>query len=161
MRKIDWDKELSEEDIAWLRQAGIVGMEERIVRHQEQFDADVPDVEIPSDTVTVSADDATGRANRPTGVETGGPIKVDPTQADPQQDEDDEDDEGDDYDTWPVADLEQEVTARNDLANDSDGKIGSVEVHGTGKDGRLLKADLIKGLRLWDVENPGAIKPSE
>lgn len=151
MRQIDWDKELSEEDIAWLRQTGIPGMEDRITQHQGQYAAGVPDFEIPKDEVTRSALDPNAGADAAVNLGTG-PQKVDPRDNDPQ-----DEDEPDDYDTWSKVELENEVTTRNDLANKSDGTISGVEVVGTGSNGAVKKEDLIKGLRLWDQENPDAL----
>jgi len=142
MRKINWEQKLSDEDIAWLRNAGFMS-EEQLANHQAQFDAEVPDAETPEDTVTRSALDASSSASTP--ADTGdGPKQVDPTQADPQ-------DAGpeDDYDSWSKADLEAEVGNRNAIPDTSD-----VEVVGTGANGNVTKADLIKGLRLWDADNP-------
>lgn len=141
MRKLNFEEKFSDEDIAWLRAAGHWS-EEQIAAHQEQFDADVPDAETPDDPATRSALDATSRASTP--AETGdGPVLVDPTQADPR------DGETDDYDSWSVAELKTEVDNRNAIEGTSD-----VQVEGTGKNGAVTKADLVKGLRLWDAENP-------
>lgn len=142
MRKINWEEKLSDTDIEWLRNAGHMS-EEQIAAHQDQFDAKVPDAGTPDDPTTLSALDASSSASTP--AETGdGPRRVDPTQADPQ-------DQGplDDYDSWSKADLEAEVSNRNAIEGTSD-----VEVVGTGSNGNVTKADLIKGLRLWDAENP-------
>lgn len=142
MRKINWDEKLSDDDIVWLRNAGFMS-EEQIATHQAQFDADVPDPEIPEDEATRSA---LSGESAVTPAETGdGPLLVDPTQADPQAGEQD------DYDQWSVSELKAEVDARNGIPDTSD-----VEVEGTGKSGAVTKADLIKGLRLWDAENPQA-----
>jgi hypothetical protein len=142
MRQINWDDKLSDEDIAWLRTTGIVGIEDRIARHQEQYDAQVPEDEVPDDEVTQSALDAQSRANTP--AETGdGPVQVDPTQADPQGEFED------DYDEWTLPSLKSEVKIRNDMEG-----TGQVEIVGTGTNGAQTKADIIKGLRLWDAENP-------
>lgn len=147
MRKIDWEGPLTEEDIAWLRQTGIPAIEERIEKHQAQYDAKVPEVEVPSDLVTVSALDPEGGGS--TSALTGdGPMKVDPTLADPQDDEAD-----DDYDSWSVEELKAEIEARNALPGTS-----KVEVIGTGKNGAITNADRIKALRLWDADNPEALK---
>jgi len=146
MRKLNWDEKLSDDDVAWVRAAGI-RTEEQIAAHQAQFDAEVPEIEVPEDTATQSALDPNARANTP--AETGdGPIKIDPTQADPQVE--------DDYDTWTVSDLKEEVETRNTMAD-----TPQVEVIGTGKNGSVTKSDLIKGLRLWDSENPEVPEPSE
>jgi hypothetical protein len=148
MRKIDWEGPLSDEDVVWLHTTGQPGIEERIERHQAQFGADVPEIEVPADELSKSALDPTARSGEL--VESaGGPKLVDPTKADAPDDEDD----SDDYDTWNKADLESEVEARNGLDN----RKTDVEVVGTGKDGAVLKADMIKGLRLWDLENPGVL----
>jgi hypothetical protein len=145
MRSINWDKALSEEDIAWLHTTGQPGIEERIQRHQDQHKASVPELDVPEDTVSRDALDPTTRAAEP--VNTGnGPQLVDPT------DNEIADIEGDDYENWSKSELETEVTARNDMPD-----TGSVTVTGTGKDGAVLKADLVKGLRLWDQEHPDAL----
>lgn len=152
MRKIDWDKKLSDEDMAFLRQAGIPGMAERVATHQAQFDAEVPEVETPEDTNTRSALDPSARVADPVpGLDqTGAPQLVDPTVSDDAEVPEDEDIE--DYDQWSKDDLETEVTARNQMPDTT-----SVSVTGTGTNGNVLKSDLIKGLRLWDQENPGAL----
>jgi hypothetical protein len=143
MRKINWDEKLSGEDIEWLRSAGHVS-EEQIAAHQAQFDAEVPDAEVPEDETTLSALDPTSSAATP--ANTGdGVKKVDPTLADPQ------DAIEDDYEQWTVKELNDEVEARNAIPD-----TGEVTVEGTGSNGKVTKADLIKGLRLWDAENPTA-----
>lgn len=144
MRKINWDEKLSDDDIAWLRQAGFK-TEEQLAAHQAQFDAEIPEPEIPEDTLTASALDPNARASTP--LETGdGPQLVDPRQEDPPPDNDD------DYESWSMTELSAEVTARNKLPDTS-----QVEVTGTGTNGARTKADLVKGLRLWDRENPEAL----
>jgi hypothetical protein len=150
MRKIDWEKALSDEDIAFLRQSGIPDTEGIIERHQAKFDAPVVADEFEPDPVTKSALDPSAIAigDPVEGIGGGSPKLIDPTQAEVEV----EDVDGDDYETWNKADLESEVDARNALENS-----GEVEVVGTGKDGAVLKADLIKGLRLWDQENPNAL----
>lgn len=59
-----------------------------------------------------------------------------------------EDPEGfeDDYDDWKTGELEAQVVARAEIA--------PIEVVGTGAHGNVLKADLVKALRLWDQTNP-------
>lgn len=151
MRKMNMEGPLSEEDIAWLRQAGSVMTEEQIARHQAQFEAKVPDAEVPGDEVTRSALDPSARTAEYVPGE-GAPTQIDPTQADSSDDAEIEDIDGDDYETWKVAELETEVTNRN-LMDDTT----RVEVIGTGKNGAVTKTDLVKGLRLWDVDNPGAL----
>jgi hypothetical protein len=146
MRKIDWEQALSPEDISWLRTTGQPGMEERIQAHQAQFDAEVPEEEIPEDTVTRSALDPSARSSTP-AVTGDGPLLIDPTAG-----AGDEDEISDDYDKWTAKELEDEVSARDNMENTS-----LVTVTGTGKDGKVLKADMVKGLRLWDQENPGAL----
>ena len=141
MRKLNWDEKLSDEDIVWLRNAGHVS-EEQIAAHQAQFDAEVPDPEVPEDLVTRSALDPTARAHTP--AETGdGPVQVDPTQADPQ------DETEDDYDEWSAADLKNEVSARNAIEGTSE-----VEVVGTGKNGALTKSSYVKASALG-LRGPG------
>jgi hypothetical protein len=122
---------------------------ERVEMHQAEHNAKVPDPETPDDTLTRSALDPTARVADPAeGTGTGSPVLVDPTNSG-----DAEDIEGDDYDQWKVGELEAEVKARNDLPDTS-----QVSVVGTGKDGNITKPDLVKGLRLWDQENPDALK---
>ena len=150
MRKIDWTKALSDKDIAWLRQAGFM-REEQITAHQAQFDAEVPEDEVPGDELTKSAMDPQARVAQPVeGTGAGSPVLVVPEDADAPEDDSEE---ADDYDRWKVAELENEVKARDDLPDTT-----NVSVEGTGADGKVLKADLIKGLRLWDQENPDALK---
>jgi hypothetical protein len=151
MRKLNWDEPLSEEDFAFIRQSGIPGLMERAETHQAKFGAKVPEDDTPEDTLTQSALDPQGRTATP--VPHTGPQLVDPTAPPAVEEVPAEDAEGDDYDSWSKADLEDEVTARNALANTS-----QVEVHGTGKNGNVLAVDLVKGLRLWDQENPEALK---
>jgi hypothetical protein len=152
MRKMDWEKPLSDEDIAFLRQSGIPDTEGIIARHQAKFDVTVPEEEVPEDTGTKSALDpsATALGDPIEGIGQGSPQLIDPTK--PVDEMADDEDEGDDYDQWNKVDLENEVEARNALENS-----GPVEVIGTGKDGNVLKPDLVKGLRLWDQENPRAL----
>lgn len=144
MRKIDWEKALSEDDIVWLRQTGMPGIEERIEKHQASFDAKVPEDESPGDQTTKSTLDPTARTGEQVIEGGGGPQFVDPTGGGVVED---------DYPQWKVAELEAEVKARNDLPDTT-----SVEVVGTGKDGAVTKPDLVKGLRLWDQMNPDALK---
>lgn len=147
MRQINWDEPLSDEDVAFLRQMGVVGMEERIQGHQAKHGVDVPEEEIRPDGVTVSALDPEARASTP--VETGdGPKLVDPTQQDPSPDVE----TVDDYDSWKIGELEADVKARNEM----DG-YDEVAVTGTGANGKVLKSDLIAGLRDWDRKYPDAL----
>lgn len=148
MRKMDWEKPLSEEDIAWLRQAGFMS-EERIAAHQAQFDKEVPEVDAPEDELTRSALDAAARVAEQIESD-GAPVRVVPEQQDPAATGGDFED---DYDSWKKSELEAEVTARNAMPDTTE-----VTVEGTGKDGAVLKEDLVKGLRLWDNENPDALK---
>lgn len=150
MRTIDWNDKLSDDDIVWLRQTGIPGIEDRIANHQMQYGEEVPEADVPPDVVTRSVLDPTVGADASTG-QNNGPQLVDPTKADPPAESDEPDD---DYDTWSKAELESEVAARNDLANKSDGTVSGVEVVGTGSKGHVTMPDLVKGLRLWDRENP-------
>lgn len=136
MRKIDWSGPLSPEDVAFLVQAGIPGMEERVKAHQalhggESFDAAAPDTatQFVGPRGLVDAD-----------ILGGGDIEEEEAEPD------------DDYDDWTKLDLDNEVTARNAIEGTT-----PVEVVGTGKDGNVLKPDLIKALRVWDQMNPEAI----
>jgi|SRR6185295_11768128 len=153
MRKIDWSKALTETDVAWLRQAGFMS-EERIAAHQAEFGSEMPEDETVEDVLTKDALDSSARmADRVEGTGAGSPELVTPTEETPDEGEE----EPDDYESWKVADLEAEVVARNDLA-DKRGTVSSVVVNGSGKDGKVLKADLIAGLRVWDRENPDALE---
>lgn len=146
MRRIDWEGPLSDEDVAWLRQAGFMS-EARIAAHQAQFGEELAPGKGPEDTLTRDALDAEARVrSQVEGTGNGSPVLVTP---DPIEDEGEEDD----YESWKVPELEDEVDNRNQLEG-----TGDVEVVGTGKDGKVLKVDLIKGLRLWDQENPGALR---
>jgi hypothetical protein len=162
MRKIDFEKPFSEEDVAWIRQAGFM-TEEMIERHQAQFDAKVPEVEESEDTVTQSALDPQARMRGEFVGSDSAPVNTSPepgVQAgdaivgEPEND--------DDYDAWKVRELEAEVEARNKIADDRE-DVTVVEVVGTGTSGAVRKPDLIKALRIWDDENPGVLddEPSE
>lgn len=147
MRKIDWEQKLSDEDIFWLRTTGQPGMEERIKAHQAQFDADVPEEDIPEDTVTRSALDPTARTGE-RAVFGDGPLLVDPTAGNGVKA-----DESEDYANWKVSELQDEIKARNEMPNTS-----NVVIEPSGDGGKTLKKDLANGLRAWDKENPNAFK---
>lgn len=137
MRNIDWDQPLSEEDKAWLRQSGMPMVEQRIKANEEQFNQEPSTPDVPPDTVTRSALDPTARVSE-------GPV---PTGETPASGED----ELDDYDDWTVAELNAEVTKRND---DAESEEDTVTVTGTGTNGAVRKPDLIAGLRAWDRDHP-------
>lgn len=139
MRPINWDKALSDEDVAWLRSSGMYSVEERIRENQERFNKEYEKPESGDDEVTRSALDPSARTADPAD---NAVFPTEPTDAPAD----------DDYDSWKVAELEEEVKARNDLENTSE-----VVVEGTGQHGNVTKADLIKGLRQWDRENPNAL----
>jgi hypothetical protein len=153
MRKIPWegDAALSDEDIRFIVQAGVPGWIERATVHQASFGVDMPDLSGGEDLATKYADDPTARRGEPV-QSPGAPQLIDPTNPDAEEMPPAEDVEGDDYDEWNKADLEKEVTGRNQMPNTTE-----VTVVGTGKDGAVLKVDLVKGLRLWDEENPDAL----
>jgi hypothetical protein len=155
MRKLDHDKAYSEDDIWFIRQAGWPNSEELIARNAEQFGIEVPEVEGHDPAIPVVGSEAAAGTFIPPDPATSAVRLIDPMDPDGTKSEGEEvaDDDGDDYDTWTKPDLEGEVSARNDLADTSD-----VVVVGTGRDGNVVKADLIKGLRLWDIDNPEAIK---
>lgn len=132
MRKIDWDGPLSREDLAFLSQAGIPGMEDRVRAHQAKFEDAESFPAPPSDTATQHV---------------GGVVTLDPVV------EETPDTLEDDYDDWSKADLETEIHARNAIQGSAD-----VEVIGTGANGNVTKADMVKGLRVWDQMNPGALE---
>src|SRR5262245_24463164 len=131
MRKIDWSGPLTREDLAFLSQAGIPGMDERVRAHQAQFEDAESFPAPPSDTVTQHI---------------GGVVVADPVV------EETSDQPDDDYDDLTKGDLETEISARNAIEGSPD-----VEVIGTGANGNVTKADMIKGLRVWDQTNPGAL----
>lgn len=150
MRKLDDEKAYTEEDIAWIRQAGIPFGEERIAQNAEKFGTKVPDAEVP--------DDESGILRQVVGADAAGVVpEIDPESGAPRlvnpAGDQTDDEPSDDYDQWSKKELEDEVAARNDMPETS-----AVEVTGTGKNGNVLAADLIKGLRLWDAENPDALK---
>lgn len=144
MRQIDWNAPLSGEDIAFLRQMGVIGMEDRIRWHQERHGADVPEEQILPDGATASVLDPEARASTPVD-EGDGPKRIDPTQADPV-------DLADDYDKWKIPELEADVKARNEMEG-----YDEVEVTGTGANGKVTKPDYITGLRAWDAKYPDAL----
>lgn len=156
MRQIDWEHPLSEEDINWLRQSGIPGTEERLAKHQEQFGAEIPDAEVPEDTVTQSALDPGARMRGEFVGAESAPVNVSPEVGVQAGDAIETEDEGDDYDSWKVGELREEAIARNKIAETED-DVTLVEITGTGKDGAVTKADVIKALRIWDDENPGVL----
>lgn len=157
MRKIDWEKPLSDEDIAWLRQSGMFNIEERIQRHQESFGKDVESEDVQSDPATRSALDPLARVADLVDSH-GGPINTTPEPGSVQAGDAvlESEDESDDYANWKVSELTSEIDARNDLATKRD-DVTEVKIEATGKDDKVLKADLVKGLRLWDQENPDAL----
>lgn len=140
MRAINWDKPLSREDVTWLRSSGMYSVEERIRANGEQFNKEYADAEAGTDEATQSALDPTSRTGQ---LADNAVTPVDPTEEPPADD---------DYESWKVQELEDEVKARNDLADTTE-----VTVVGTGTNGNTTKPDLIKGLRLWDQENPNAL----
>lgn len=159
MRKINWDQELSEEDITWLLQSGQLGMEDRISAHQARFGG-VVELEHPEDTVTQSALDPSARLRgEPIPVDSA-PVNLSPEPGTVQAGDalEGEGDDSDDYDNWKLAELRAEVTARNELAAKTP-ELTEVVVEGTGADGAVRKQDLVKALRIWDDENPGALEP--
>lgn len=154
MRKIDWENPLSEDDILWLRSSGIPGIEERIGNHQAEFGESTPEDET-TDNSTMSALDPNAKARGERVSSDGAPVDTTPDPGSVQAgDASDDEDEGDDYDSWKVAELKEAVTRRNQLAADNE-DVTSVHIDGTGKDGAITKADVVKALRIWDDENPG------
>lgn len=160
MRKIDWESPLSEDDIIWLRASGQLGVEERIAAHQAKFDADTPEIKIPNDEVSKSAldPDAFGRGT-PVGSD-GAPVNVTPEpgtrQAGDALTEDEVADAQAEYQSWKAQELKDEVAARDELAASRE-DVSPVSVTGTGTNGAVTKADLVKALVLWDQENPGVL----
>jgi hypothetical protein len=151
MRKLNHEKAYSADDIAWIRQAGFANGEDMIRYNSEQFGTKVEDPEIEPDMTLRTVIGAEARRPEdvtPVDPDTSAPREVDP--AEPTGDSEPVAD--DDYDSWKRAELESEVVARNEMPDTTE-----VSVVGTGKDGNVLVSDLIKGLRLWDQENPGAL----
>lgn len=151
MRKLNDDKAYTEDDILWIRNSGIPFGEERIAQNAERFKLDVPPVEVPEPDANlreVVGADAAGEVGE-IDPGSGAPRRVDPVQ-DPTVEV------IDDYDQWSKKELEDEVTARNEMPD-----TGTVVVEGTGKNGNVLAADLVTGLRLWDRENPEALKADD
>lgn len=144
MRKIDWDKPLSEKDKVWLRQSGIAGVEDRIRANEEEHGEEPSTVDIPPDPLTRSALDPEAVQGRrpseapPSGAPSdvqgiGAPVEVD-----------------DDYDEWSKADLEDEINKRNADPDNND----KIEVTGTGARGAVTNADRVAALRAWDRAHP-------
>lgn len=126
-----WDGPMSEDDKTWLKTWDQFDL---IRANEEEFSggATTEDPEADNPALKSALDpNATQRAALP-----------DPETPD--------EDDADDYDEWTVAELEAEVAKRN---NDPENTDTPVEVVGTGSKGKVLKEDLIKGLRLWDSEN--------
>lgn len=119
-----WDGPMSEDDKTWLRTWDQHAL---IQANEEEFLGEVHEeiVDRPDPTVK-SALDPTADQRAVTEVL-------------PDEDEDDEDD----YDDWKVSELQAEVDKRNAAGSE-------IEVSGTGRDGKVLKADLIAALRADD-----------
>ncbi len=138
MRHIDWDSELSEEDKAWARQAGLIQVEQRIADNEARFGADrsANSLEIPPDPSKSVLDPTQTAANAPTpNAESG----------DAGAGEGDE--VTDDYDNWSKDDLADEINDRN---TDPERTKPAIEVTGTGSNGRVLVADMKAALRADD-----------
>lgn len=148
MRKIDWEGLVSEEDADWYRTTGAPGAEDRIRQNRETYGQDYTPPEVPENPAIQSADDPNARAKGTPVDSPGGPQLIDPREQGKVEEV-----EEDDYDTWSKTDLEKEVDARTKLAEQRE-DVTPVTVVGTGSGGNITKADLIKGLRVWDQENP-------
>lgn len=129
-KKLDYDN-LSDEDKDWLRARG---WGNRIPG--EAPDASAPGVELSS---TASAEEVlaktpnTGTATRPATE-----VVVEYTK--------------EDYESWSVADLEDEVKDRNKTREDD----AQIVPEGSGKDGNVVKADLVAALVADDQAGGGA-----
>lgn len=146
MRKLNFEDKLSEEDIAWIRQAGWPNGEDLIIENAERFGTKIPEPETGENPLRgVVGEEAVGNPPQPIDPASGAVRLVDPT----AQQELIEDD----YDQWKLPELEAEVKARNEMPDTTD-----VTIQATGSGGKILKADIVKGLRLWDQENPDALK---
>lgn len=95
MRRIDWDAPLSEEDLAWLAQAGIPGTAERIERNQRQFEVEEDEIDDDEDDEVIDEDADTDESE-----DDAEPVTEDGTN------------EEDDYETWTRADLITEASTR-------------------------------------------------
>jgi hypothetical protein len=158
MRKIDHTKRYSAEDIAFLRQMGVPYANDWIARNAEEHGYDPNQSEVPEDTVSrtvIGAEGGVGNGAPVIDPATGAPRLVDPTNPEDVIGGKSEDVD-DDYDKWTVAELEADVKARNEMPDTTE-----VQIVGTGKDGKVIKTDLIKGLRLWDADNPGALSDGD
>lgn len=147
MRQINWDKALSDEDKVWLRNSGMVGVEDRIRANEEQFGNEYIEPETPADPVTRSAlDPEASLGRRPSEAPpSGAPSDVQGVGAPADQVDDD-------YDQWKVNELSDEVAKRND----DEGNPDKIEVTGTGSGGAVRKQDYITALRAWDRAHPDA-----
>jgi hypothetical protein len=133
MRPLDHDKPYSDEDIIWIRQAGLYNGEDMFARNAERFSIEVPEEESAEDTITRSALDPSATAGE---LGPNVPRPIDPTNAGVDED-------ADDYDSWKVA----------ELAAECDNREPKADVQATGAAG-AVKGDYIKALRLWDQEHP-------
>lgn len=159
MRKIDHTARYSAEDIAFLRTNYPPYVEDMIVQNGKThgYDPDVP--EVPEDDVTrvaIGAEANDGVTTPVVDPATSAPRLVDPLGASDDGAGEDVGGADDDYDRWKVSELEADVKARNEMPETT-----NVEVVGTGANGKVLKEDLIKSLRLWDAQNPGALDTDE
>jgi hypothetical protein len=145
MRQIDWDAELSADDKAWVRQAGLLRAEERIAENEARFGAgrSIDDVKVPPDPSRSAMD--------PTATASDGPVPTanatPENPADEGADDEDAKDDGDDYDRWTVEELNDEMNDRN---TDPERTKDAIAVTGTGRNGKVLKADVIAALRADD-----------
>jgi len=139
MRQIDWDSKLSDEDVAWLRQAGIrfgpngQAIEDAIRENQGR---EYVEVEETDDPVLRSALDPAAGA----GVPFANLSEEEQRAALDARSTVESDDEDDDYDQWTKAELEDEAAKRD------------LDVTGTGKNGNVLVTDLVTALRADDRE---------
>ena len=140
MRQIDWDTKLSDEDVAWIRQAGIrfgpngQPVEDAIRDNQGREYVGVEDVD---DPVSRSALDPAAGAGVPFAQLSEEDQRAAlAARATVPEDEG----EDDDYDEWTKAELEAEANKRG------------LTVEGTGKNGNVLVSDLLTALRNDDRE---------
>lgn len=111
MRKIDWDKALSEEDKAWARQAGLPMVEERIAANEDQFGQERSVDAAASDPNTKSVLDPSQTAFMPPDQAPPNGAPAEAVQS--SLVDTDGVDYDDDYDDWKVAELKDEIAERN------------------------------------------------
>lgn len=130
-----YERAMTDDEKAWLR---TWGQHDLIRANEEEFSGGAKE-EVPS------GDDPTTKSVLNPNADQRVVTEVLPDPEEPEAEE-----ELDDYDEWTKAELEAEVAKRNADPENADHQV---EVTGTGRNGSVLKEDLIKGLRVWDQES--------